>query len=90
MLHPQRMALESEGYPDNPPWHYILTLLAALIPPVSVLLLAAAVKGGTERPFLLPGATDLGWLRTGAQLGVDRPGGDGVDTNPVLHEVRGQ
>jgi hypothetical protein len=46
MLHPQRMALEAEGYPSRPPWQYILTLLAALIPPVSMLLLAAAVKGG--------------------------------------------
>ena len=62
MLHPRRMALESEGYPDNPPWHYILTLLAALIPPASVLLLAAAVKGGTARPFLLPGIGVLAFL----------------------------
>ena len=62
MLHPQHMALESEGYPNNPPWHYILTLLAALIPPVSVLLLAAAVKGGTARPFLLPGVGVLTFL----------------------------
>jgi hypothetical protein len=46
MLHPQRMALEAEGYPSRPPWHYVVTLLAALIPPVSILLLAAAVKGG--------------------------------------------
>jgi dolichyl-phosphate-mannose-protein mannosyltransferase/glycosyl transferase family 22 (putative mannosyltransferase) len=46
MLHPQRMALEAEGYPNRPPWQYVLTLLAALIPPVSILLLAAAVKGG--------------------------------------------
>lgn len=46
MLHPQRMAVEAEGYPNRPPWQYVLTLLAALIPPVSILLLAAAVKGG--------------------------------------------
>jgi 4-amino-4-deoxy-L-arabinose transferase-like glycosyltransferase len=52
MLHPQRMALESEGYPSNPPWHYLLTLLAALIPPASILLLAAAVKGGRQVPLL--------------------------------------
>ena len=48
MLHPQRMALEAEGYPNRPPWQYVLTLLAALIPPVSILLLAAAVKGGSR------------------------------------------
>ncbi len=52
MLHPQRMAVEADGYPSSPPWHYILTLLAALIPPASVLLLAAAVKGGIRLQFL--------------------------------------
>ena len=52
MLHPQRMALEAEGYPSSPPWHYVLTLLAALIPPVSVLLLAAAVQGGRRFPLI--------------------------------------
>ncbi|HJS44097.1 MAG TPA: hypothetical protein VJ755_11540 [Gemmatimonadales bacterium] len=62
MLHPQRMALESEGYPSSPPWHYVLTLLAALIPPASVLLLAAAVKGGISRQYLLPGAGVLAFL----------------------------
>ncbi len=62
MLHPQRMAVEAEGYPHSPPWHYLLTLLAALIPPASVLLLAAAVKGGTARPFLLPGVAALAFL----------------------------
>lgn len=62
MLHPQRMALESEGYPSSPPWHYILTLLAALIPPVSVLLLAAAAKGGISRRYLLPGAGVVAFL----------------------------
>ena len=62
MLHPQRMALESEGYPSSPPWHYILTLLAALIPPASVLLLAAAAKGGISRQNLLPGAGVVAFL----------------------------
>lgn len=52
MLHPQRMAMDADGYPSSPPWHYILTLLAALIPPASVLLLAAAVKGGMRLQFL--------------------------------------
>jgi hypothetical protein len=52
MLHPQRLAVESGGYPSNPPWHYVLTLLAALIPPASILLLAAAVKGGRQIPLL--------------------------------------
>ncbi len=52
MLHPQRMAVESDGYPSNPPWHYVLTLLAALIPPASILLLAAAVQGGRKIPLL--------------------------------------
>jgi hypothetical protein len=62
MLQPQRMAMEAEGYPHNPPWHYILTLLAALIPPVSALLLAASVKGGMARRYLLPGAGVLAFL----------------------------
>ena len=52
MLHPHRMAVESDGYPSNPPWHYVLTLLAALIPPASILLLAAAVQGGRKIPLL--------------------------------------
>ena len=52
MLHPQHMAADAEGYPSSPPWHYVLTLLAALIPPVSILLLAAAVKGGRQFPLL--------------------------------------
>ena len=52
MLHPQRMAADAEGYPSSPPWHYVLTLLAALIPPVSILLLAAAVKGSRQFPIL--------------------------------------
>lgn len=62
MLHPQHMAVESEGYPHSPPWHYLLTLLAALIPPASVLLLAAAVKGGMGRPFLVPSVGALAFL----------------------------
>jgi hypothetical protein len=52
MLDPQRMAADAEGYPSSPPWQYILTLLAALIPPASVLLLAAAIKGGMRLHFL--------------------------------------
>lgn len=60
MLHPQQMALESDGYPSGPPWHYILTLLAALIPPVSILLLAAAVKGARQLSML--GITTLAFL----------------------------
>jgi hypothetical protein len=52
MLHPLRMAVEADGYPSSPPWHYVLTLLAALIPPVSILLLAAAVKGARRFPLL--------------------------------------
>jgi len=62
MLHPQRMALEAEGYPSAPPWQYLLTLLAALIPPASVLLLGAAVKGATNRPFWLLGIATLAFL----------------------------
>jgi len=60
MLHPQRLAVESGGYPSNPPWHYLLTLLAALIPPASILLLAAAVKGG--RLIALLGLATLAFL----------------------------
>jgi hypothetical protein len=52
MLRPEHMAVDAEGYPSSPPWHYVLTLLAALIPPVSILLLAAAVKGGRQFPLL--------------------------------------
>lgn len=62
MLHPQRMAVEADGYPSSPPWHYLLTLIAALIPPVSILLLAAAVKGG--RTFPLLGIATLAFLVT--------------------------
>jgi len=60
MLQPQRMALESGGYPSGPPWHYILTLLVALIPPVSILLLAAALKGARQLSML--GIATLGFL----------------------------
>jgi hypothetical protein len=52
MLHPQHMAVAAEGYPSSPPWHYVLTLLAALIPPVSIVLLAAAIRGGRQFPLL--------------------------------------
>ena len=62
MLHPEHMAVDAEGYPSSPPWHYVLTLLAALIPPVSILLLAAAVKGGRTFPFL--GIATLAFLVT--------------------------
>jgi len=62
MLHPQQMALEAEGYPSSPPWHYVLTLLAALIPPVSILLLAAAIRGGASRRFSLIGVATLAFL----------------------------
>jgi 4-amino-4-deoxy-L-arabinose transferase-like glycosyltransferase len=60
MLHPVRMAVEADGYPSSPPWHYALTLLAALIPPASILLLAAAVKGARRFPLL--GIATLGFL----------------------------
>jgi hypothetical protein len=60
MLHMQRMAVEAEGYPSSPPWHYLLTLLAALIPPASVLLLAAAVKGAKQ--FSMLGLATLAFL----------------------------
>jgi len=62
MLHPQHMAVDADGYPSSPPWHYVLTLLAALIPPVSILLLAAAVKGGRQFPLL--GITTLVFFLT--------------------------
>jgi Dolichyl-phosphate-mannose-protein mannosyltransferase len=52
MLHPGRMAVAAEGYPNRPPWQYLLTLLAALIPPVSIILLWAAVKGGRKLPLI--------------------------------------
>jgi hypothetical protein len=54
------MAIEADGYPSAPPWHYVLTLLAALIPPVSILLLAAAVKGA--RQFSVLGIATLAFL----------------------------
>lgn len=62
MLHPEHMAVDAEGYPSSPPWHYVLTLVAALIPPASILLLAAAVKGG--RTFPLLGIATLAFLVT--------------------------
>ena len=62
MLHPQRMAVESDGFPSAPPWHYILTLLAAFIPPASILLLAAAVKGGGARQLSLLGIPTLAFF----------------------------
>ena len=62
MLHPRRMALDAGDYPSAPPWHYLLTLLAALIPPASVLLLAAAVKGASRRAFRLLGIATLTFL----------------------------
>lgn len=52
MVHPQQMALESGGYPSGPPWHYVLTLVVAFIPPASLLLLAAAVKGARQLSML--------------------------------------
>ena len=52
MLHPGRMAVEADGYPNRPPWQYVLTLLAAFIPPVSIILLWAAVKGGRKLPLI--------------------------------------
>jgi uncharacterized membrane protein YoaK (UPF0700 family) len=64
MLHPGQMAVEAEGYPHSPPWHYVLTLLAALIPPVSILLLAAAIRGGMERRYVLAGVGVLAFLVT--------------------------
>jgi hypothetical protein len=62
MLHLEHMAVDADGYPSSPPWHYVLTLLAALIPPVSTLLLAAAVKGGAKFPLL--GIATLAFLVT--------------------------
>jgi len=62
MLHPQRMTVESDGFPSAPPWHYILTLLAAFIPPASILLLAAAVKGGGARQLSLLGIPTLAFF----------------------------
>jgi Dolichyl-phosphate-mannose-protein mannosyltransferase len=62
MLHPQHMAADADGYPSSPPWHYVLTLLAVLIPPVSILLLASAVQGGRQFPLL--GIATLAFLLT--------------------------
>ncbi len=40
------------GYPTGPIWKYLLTLVAVFLPPFSVLLLAAAIRGGRAFPLL--------------------------------------
>ncbi|HWC72459.1 MAG TPA: glycosyltransferase family 39 protein [Gemmatimonadales bacterium] len=60
VLEPQRLMTESEGYPRGAPWLYVLTLLAALIPPASIALLAASVDGGRRLPLF--GLTALAFL----------------------------
>jgi hypothetical protein len=52
MLRPHDLALDAGGYPSSPPWHYVFTLLAAFVPPFSVLFLAAAVQGARRLPIL--------------------------------------
>src|SRR5207247_6731163 len=48
------------GYPEGPPWKYIGTLVYVFLPPFSLLLLAAAIRGG--RMFPLLGLSTLGFL----------------------------
>jgi len=53
LLHfPPRFLTQSEGYPHGAPWTYAAVLLAAFLPPFSLVLLAAAAHGGTELPLL--------------------------------------
>ncbi|MDI6804912.1 MAG: glycosyltransferase family 39 protein [Bacteroidota bacterium] len=52
--------IKSDGYPAGPPSRYLLTLLAAFIPPFSILFLIAAVRG--SRTFILIGLSTLAFL----------------------------
>ena len=49
---PPRILTQSEGYPHGAPWTYAAVLLAAFLPPFSLVLLTAAARGGTELPLL--------------------------------------
>jgi glycosyl transferase family 22 (putative mannosyltransferase) len=57
---PQKVVLESGGYPSGPVWRYALTLLGVFVPPFSLLALAAMVRGGWRIPLL--GIPTLGFL----------------------------
>ena len=53
LLHfPPRILTQSEGYPHGAPWTYAAVLLVAFLPPFSLVLFAAAARGGTELPLL--------------------------------------
>ncbi|HLB81575.1 MAG TPA: glycosyltransferase family 39 protein [Gemmatimonadales bacterium] len=47
-----RIFTESGGYPHGAPWTYAAILLAAFLPPFSLVLLAAAARGGAQLPLL--------------------------------------
>jgi hypothetical protein len=57
---PQKVVLESGGYPAGPVWRYALTLLGVFVPPFSLLALTAMVRGGRAIPLL--GIPTLGFL----------------------------
>jgi Alg9-like mannosyltransferase family len=48
------------GYPEGPPWKYLGTLAYVFIPPVSLLIVAAAIRGG--RTFSLLGIPTLAFF----------------------------
>lgn len=52
--------IKSDGYPAGPLSRYLLTLLAAFIPPFSILFLIAAVRG--SRTFILVGLSVFAFL----------------------------
>jgi hypothetical protein len=53
LLHfPPRILTESDGYPRGAPWTYAAALVALFVPPFSLQLLAAAVRGGKQLPLL--------------------------------------
>ncbi len=53
LLHfPPRILTESDGFPRGTPWTYAAALVAMFVPPFSLLLLAAAVRGGKRLPLL--------------------------------------
>ncbi len=60
ILNDYNSIIKSDGYPVGSPFKYLLTLLAAFIPPFSILFLIAAVRG--SKVFLLVGLSVLAFL----------------------------
>ncbi|MBI1966461.1 MAG: hypothetical protein HYS40_00570 [Gemmatimonadetes bacterium] len=49
---PLGLVAEAGGYPSGPVWQYLLTLLGAFVPPFSLLVAAAMLRGGRDLPLL--------------------------------------